>query len=413
MGLAEEPEPADEPDEDGYTAVGPTVGVSGGEGAGPRPGLRAGAEGTSWGSQAARGDAADAADDDERRQMKSISSEDIDTMKYEMSRLLRASKDRLAAAAAAKAEAQTVSALRSVDENALQPPMHVGGPFGTLVEGVGDCSVHGGGGAEISGGDGDESVRGGGGGALDGTGSEVAEGGARRWPGERQPSVEPGPGGRRGRRFGLDTVTGMGGLFMNALAQKRLASARETRQEQMEERMAARAGGWAAGGLHHTHSSRGLALERTAAAAAAHHHRAGGGGGGARSAGWGDYLRHIWHWWLANSAWAAYRCAKPVVDSEDFDLLIIMSIFVNCISLVGPRPVRHCPPHHRHTSAPSLLELNGILYDVASNMWQALVGGAVPTDRGRGRRVEPHPAGAGALPQRRLHPGRPLQGQWA
>jgi hypothetical protein len=58
--------------------------------------------------------------------------------------------------------------------------------------------------------------------------------------------------------------------------------------------------------------------------------------------------------------YAAYRAAKPVIESEDFELLIIVIIFVNCISLALFRPTE--PPNSPWNSTLDTLELslNGI-----------------------------------------------------
>ena len=141
-------------------------------------------------------------------------------------------------------------------------------------------------------------------------------------------------------------VTSVGGLIINALAEKKLQDAKKTKLEQMEERMTKR--------LNEAPTARGLALER-----AASKQLVGQNLGGMR-VGWVEYLGDIWGWWQSNAAWVAYRVSKPIVESEDFDLLIISIIFVNCISLALFRPTELPGSEWNHTLEVLELSLNGI-----------------------------------------------------
>eukprot|EP00740_Mantoniella_antarctica_P000842 CAMPEP_0181395234 /NCGR_PEP_ID=MMETSP1106-20121128/28227_1 /TAXON_ID=81844 /ORGANISM="Mantoniella antarctica, Strain SL-175" /LENGTH=379 /DNA_ID=CAMNT_0023516833 /DNA_START=357 /DNA_END=1492 /DNA_ORIENTATION=- len=174
--------------------------------------------------------------------------------------------------------------------------------------------------------------------------------------GERRPSGSP-------PRLGFsDTI-------MNALAQKKLAEAKRTKKELMELRVTDRLG--------RNHSSRGRNLER---AASRHDLFVGDDdddddddvfvgdddddddddGIMSKTHRFGKRARATLGKAGDVFVYAAYRAAKPVIESEDFELLIIVIIFVNCISLALFRPTE--PPNSPWNSTLDTLELslNGI-----------------------------------------------------
>jgi hypothetical protein len=141
--------------------------------------------------------------------------------------------------------------------------------------------------------------------------------------------------------------------IMNALAQKKLAEAKRTKQEMMEARVKERITG---------RSSVGRETQLQLAASQKPQldndgdddHRS------TRVRTLGNRARTLYMRTANSGAYAAFRMARPIVESEDFELMIIVVIFVNCISLSLFRPTE--PPDSTWNSTLDTLELslNGV-----------------------------------------------------
>lgn len=148
-------------------------------------------------------------------------------------------------------------------------------------------------------------------------------------------------------------ITGFSDAIVNALAAKKLEEAKKTKKELMEERMKQNIGG-------KEKSARGLALQRAASKKLVDmihdeeedlKHKT--------LSKWRKLrkrLRTEYEWFSNVVAYGAYKFSKPIVESEDFELLIILIIFVNCISLALFNPTE--PPDSEWNSTLDTLELS-------------------------------------------------------
>ena len=151
------------------------------------------------------------------------------------------------------------------------------------------------------------------------------------------------------------TVTlGFSDAIVNALAQKKLDEAKRTKKELMAERMKGRIGRSA--------SMRGEELMRAASKQLKFDDEDEDDDDEDLTP-WQRFVkraRATFSHAVNVTAYAAFRAAKPIIESEDFELLIIVIIFVNCISLALFRPTE--PPSSEWNSTLDTLELclNGI-----------------------------------------------------
>jgi|AntAceMinimDraft_12_1070368.scaffolds.fasta_scaffold42191_1 hypothetical protein len=135
--------------------------------------------------------------------------------------------------------------------------------------------------------------------------------------------------------------------IMNALAQKKLDEARRTKKEIQEARMKERLG-------PRSSVAREVLLQR--ATSVSYRQDSDNGNCSTRTPLWGERARVTFKRVMNTGAYAAFRVARPIIESEDFDLMIIVIILVNCVSLALFRPTE--PPNSQWNSNLETLELS-------------------------------------------------------